>query len=407
MKELIKKIIRILYRIMAGVYAVQKDVILFNSNVGRNFTGNPKAIYLEMLHDERFAGKTFVWGFNKAFIRSKSFRLFEEQANTANTKMVRYGGLRYHYYLAVAGMWVFDGRQEDYYVKRKNCFYLQCWHGTPLKRLALDLESINMAEEAESGDGLSVYRKKFIDESAKWNLLLSQNPYSTEIFARCFGYTGEILGNGYPRNDALFDMERRERHANSDSGKRREKKVILYAPTWRDDHGNGDGTYKFVTNLDFERLANELGDDYILLCKAHYLVADSIRKLTSGNEKVKKFVKVVDPNADISELYLRSDILVTDYSSAMFDFMVLKRPVIFYMFDLVDYRDRIRGFYFDIIKDAPGPVCEDTEELINAVKYAETTDLTAYREYKEFFEKYSSFDDGKAAKRVLNRLAEV
>lgn len=400
MKKYLKKIVRFIYKIMAKLLPVNKDIIIFNSNVGRNYTGNPKAIYLEMERDERYRNKVKVWAFNRAFLKSRSYKNCEELADHDNTVVVKYGGLAYHRYLAQAGTWVFDGRQEDYYIKRKGVIYLQCWHGTPLKKLALDMESVNMAEE--QGSTQESYNRTFLKESAKWDILLSQNPYSTEIFKRCFGYQGEILGNGYPRNDEL----KRRADRGDDGASQRGKKIILYAPTWRDDIGNGDGTYKFVTNLDFDRLADELGDSYVFLCKAHYLVADSIRKM-AGSDKARKFVKIIDPNADISELYLRADILITDYSSAMFDYAVLKRPIILYTFDLTDYRDRLRGIYFDIVKDAPGPVAEDTEELINAIKYTAGADVAGTAEYKAFFDKFASFDDGQASKRVLDRLIEL
>ena len=128
------------------------------------------------------------------------------------------------------------------------------------------------------------------------------------------------------------------------------KKIILYAPTWRDDEYYGRGEYKFSLKLNLGLLKKELGDDHIVLLRTHYFIADHLD--TTG---VEDFAINVSKYDDITELYLISDILITDYSSVFFDYANLRRPILFYTYDLDKYRDMLRGFYLDIEKDVPGP----------------------------------------------------
>ena len=130
-----------------------------------------------------------------------------------------------------------------YIIKRKGCTYIQTWHGTPLKKLALDLEAVFMAGEKDISD----YKRNFYNNAQTWDYLISQNSYSTEIFRRAFGFTKEILEIGYPRNDILFHKNNKEdiEKIKKELGLPLDKKIILYAPTWRDNEFHGNGRYKF------------------------------------------------------------------------------------------------------------------------------------------------------------------
>src|SRR5699024_7978433 len=125
-----------------------------------------------------------------------------------------------------------------------------------------------------------------------------------------------------------------------------EKKVILYAPTWRDNEYHSVGNYKFNLKLDLHQMRERLGHNYIILFRLHYLVSDKIE--LSGYED---FAVNVSDALDIQELYMISDILITDYSSVFFDYANLKRPIIFFTYDIEEYRNNLRGFYFDFEKE--------------------------------------------------------
>src|SRR5699024_5114208 len=120
------------------------------------------------------------------------------------------------------------------------------------------------------------------------------------------------------------------------------KKVILYAPTWRDNQFYKIGHYKFNLQLDLERLKESFKDEYVIILRLHYLVEENLN--LSGLEN---FVYDFSHHSDISELYLISDLLITDYSSVFFDYANLNRPILFYVYDIEEYRDQLRGFYID------------------------------------------------------------
>ena len=186
----------------------------------------------------------------------------------------------------------------------------------------------------------------------------------------------------------------------SDIGKLKEKfkieknkKIILYAPTWRDDeHTSGVG-YTYKLGVDFDELKKEIGNEYVILFRAHYLVANSF-----DFERYKDFVIDVSNVDDINELYLVSDLLITDYSSVFFDFANLKKPIIFYMYDLEKYKGELRGFYIDL-DELPGKIAKNEDELINEIHKIKEFEYD--EKYKRFNKKFNYLDDGQASKRVI------
>jgi CDP-glycerol glycerophosphotransferase len=237
-------------------------------------------------------------------------------------------------------------------------------------------------------------------EVPRWDLLVSPSPYATQIMRRAFRYHGEILETGYPRNDILSTPEwesvgtRVRKRLGIPDG----KKAVLYAPTWRDDRRHGPGRQGFSLELDVETVRQTLGDDHVLLLRTHHLVTDKDRPAADG------FVIDVSRYPDIAELYMAADVLVTDYSSAMFDYAVLGRPMVFFTYDLERYRDHVRGLYCDLVAEAPGPVVRTSAELAKAVKAAPDSEERYADAYDRFFVKYCPYDDGHAAARVVDRV---
>ena len=172
-----------------------------------------------------------------------------------------------------------------------------------------------------------------------------------------------MLEIGYPRNDLLYAPNKDQIALNL---KKKlhiplDKKTILYAPTWRDDEYYGKGQYKF--KLDLEMMKEELGDEYVILLRTHHYIADALD--VTG---VEDFAYNLSKYDDITEIYLISDICITDYSSVFFDYAILKRPIYFYMYDLIHYRDELRGFYLDVYHDLPGDIIEDENQLLVEIK---------------------------------------
>lgn len=380
-KKAAKRMARLFYRVIGGILPVQNKLIVFNCSNGRNYAGNVKYIY-ECMVDQRLDKKyKCVW-----FFRDINTKV------PGDAKVVKYGRLAYLYYMAIAKIWVFDVRQPAFIIKKKKVKYIQTWHGTPLKKLALDMDDVFMA----NGESIDVYKKKFNDNAQTWDYLISQNPFSTETFRRCFAFKKDMLKIGYPRNDILIKENNPESliKIKKELGLPLDKKILLYAPTWRDDEFSHDKQYKFCTKMDFDLLKQELEKEYVIIVKYHYLISDAI-----DWTPYKGFAYNFDATHDISILYLVSDILITDYSSVMFDFSVLKRPMFFYCYDLEKYKNHLRGFYFDFEAEAPGPISETTVQLIQHIK---GNNEEEYKErYEKFSEKYNPWDDGNASRKVV------
>ena len=385
-KSRIREIIMIGYKIIIFVFPVNKRIILFESNLGRNYTGNPRAIYEEMVR----------------LGLDKSYHCYFVLENTKTeicgaAKKIKRNRLRYFFYYAIAGIWISDSRLPRYLIKRSQCIYIQTWHGTPLKKLGLDMDSVFMAGEK----GIDNYKKNFYENTQTWDYLIAQNNFSTHIFRRAFGFDKEVLEIGYPRNDVLFtkNNDKDILELKKQLGLPLNKQIIIYAPTWRDNEFYGKGRYKFNPSLDFQMLQQELKGDFVLIVKYHYLIMDEI-----DWTPYQGFIYSYDMSYDISDLYLVSDMLITDYSSVMFDYSILKRPMLFYCYDLEDYKDNLRGFYFDFLEEAPGPIALNTKELISEIK---EYDSSKYIEKLEaFIKKYNHADDGTASKRMVKLIQE-
>ena len=394
MKKMIKDIIyitakysaRALYYLGSYIIPPNENIILFESSNGRNYTGNPKSVYEEILNQGLDKEIKCVWSFDQTNTEIKG-----------NAKKVKRSFFKFLYYSLRSGAWVFDSRHLYYLRKNKKTKYIQTWHGTPLKKLGLDMDYIDMSGNQD----IKQYHDDFRKNTSLWQYLISQNSYSSEIFRHAFDFKGEMLEIGYPRNDILINKNNAE---DIDEIKTRlnipkDKKVILYAPTWRDNEYYEKGKYKFATEMDFDQMKSELSDEYVLIVKFHYLVKENI-----DWSKYDDFVIECDADWDIQELYLISDMMITDYSSVMFDYSLLKRPMIFYAYDLENYKNNLRDFYFDMINEVPGPICLTNDEMIGFIKnYTEESYKMEFGEkYKNWSEKFNTFDDGNASKKVID-----
>ena len=379
--------VRALYYIGTYVFSPKDNIILFESSNGRNYTGNPRFIYEELLRQGLDKEYECVWVFMNP----------QEQTVPGNPKKVKKSHFKFLYYTIISGTWVLDSRHLYYLKKNKKTKYIQTWHGTPLKKLGLDMEYVNMSGNQD----IERYHDDFKKNSAYWQYLISQNSYSSEIFRRAFAFNGEMLEIGYPRNDILVNNNDNEYIDNIKSKFNipKDKKVILYAPTWRDNESYDSGEYKFATSMDFDKMKESLSDDYVLIIKYHYLVKDTIDWKKYGG-----FIIECDANWDIQELYLASDILITDYSSVMFDFAILRRPILFFTYDLEFYKDSLRDFYFDMLEEVPGPLVENTADLIDEIKSLnhEGYETEYGKKYDNFQSKYNEFDKGTASKAVVD-----
>lgn len=354
---------------------------MFESFGGRQFSDSPKAIY-EALLSINPAAKT-IWSIDKSL--KKEFK-------KNNLAYVVNGSIKWAIYFARSQFWISNARLPLWFQKSSYTKYIQTWHGTPLKKLGLDIDKVSMP-----GTTTKKYRRNFVREANKWDVLISPNQYSTKIFRSAFSYKGKIFEAGYPRNDKLIYANQKAYidEMKTVLGLPKNKKIILYAPTWRDNDYIKKGQYNFKLPLQLDRLKSELGDDYVLVIRMHYLIANQID--ITGYED---FIYNLSSYPDISDLYLVSDLLITDYSSVFFDYAILKKPIIFYAYDLDYYADHLRGFYLDYFNDLPGSIVQTTAALIQEIK--NPTDKEAA--YHEFYEQFCKTHDGKAAMKIAQFL---
>ena len=380
-----KKICNKLYNKVFIKLPINKKRVMFESFLGRNVSGNPKYLYEQMIKDGLDNKYDLIWILNN----------IDEPINGSGKKVKR-KTLKYYYYMATSKYWIFNCRQADEIIKRKENIYLQTWHGTPLKKLAMDMDNVNMAGQTD----INEYKEKFYNNSRRWDYLLIQNDYSREIFKKAFAFNKTIL-NGYPANDILY-TENNKKSIDKIKDKLnipKNKKIILYAPTWRDDNFYKKGHYRMNIELDLDKMQKELGNEYIILLRMHYLITNNI-----NIEKYKGFVYDYSQGYDIQELYLVSDILITDYSSVMFDYSNLNRPIIFFTYDIEQYRDALRGFYFDFEEEAPGPLVVDTEGVIECLKSIDDINKQYENKKERFYNKFCHIDDGNKAKEILDAI---
>ena len=320
--------------------------------------------------------------------------MVENSPAPAGSTVVLSGTEEYYDAFARCRYVISNDDMQAHYRKREGQIYLQTWHGTPLKRIGFDIERPQFA----SG---TAYYGHLAQDVAKWDLLLSQNPFSTPILRRAFKFDGEICEYGYPRNDVLSrgDSAATAAQVRERLGLPAGKRVVMYAPTWRDNQFYASGRYRFDLRLDLEQAWRALGEDHVFLIRGHHHLSDDV----SAGARPGFALNVTD-YPDIAELFLVSDVLITDYSSVMFDFASTGRPMLFFTYDLEKYRDSLRGFYFDFEAEAPGPLLATSADVIDAVRDADEV-MAKYRgRHEAFIAKYCPLEDGKAAARVCDRL---
>ncbi|MET9698585.1 bifunctional glycosyltransferase family 2 protein/CDP-glycerol:glycerophosphate glycerophosphotransferase [Streptomyces sp. NPDC006529] len=363
---------------------VKKGTVVFESHMGKQYSDSPKAIYEEMVRQ----GIAFeaVWSYAGA--RPTGF--------PKEATLVKRWSWPYLRALAQAEYWIDNQGFPLALAKRPGTTYIQTWHGSALKRMGFH----EPRTKAQGRAGQAKFQKA-VD---RFDHFLIRSEHDARTLAKGFRLRDEVLlRTGYPRNDALVAVHRAE----TDSGERvrgplaaelgidPEKKVLLYAPTFR---ANADGAVEgFAFPFDVEEFADRLGDRFTLLVRTHYLNSVSLPPSVAG--------RVIDVSRrhDITPLLELADALITDYSSVMFDYAVLDRPMLFFAYDYEKYSTDIRGTYFDLKEKAPGPVVATADELLQALGAFEEAD-TKYAEARaRFLAEFGEYDRGDAARQIVEK----
>ncbi|WP_158835371.1 CDP-glycerol glycerophosphotransferase family protein [Streptomyces sp. NRRL S-350] len=363
-----------------------REAVLYDVFGGRGYADSPRAVHAELAR--RGAPLEHLWVVDDA-----------QAAVPAGITPVRPWSPEWYRALATCRYLVGNTHFPDFLERRPGQVVVQTWHGSLLKRIAHDVESPWLADHG--------YLAALDRETPHWSLLLSPSPFATPILRRAFRYRGEVLESGYPRNDVLARPDGRtaaavRRRLGVPDGRR----IVLYAPTWREDQQRGDGDgFRLDLRLDLDHARRLLGGDHVLLVRPHTHVREPLPGAGDG------FLYDCGDYPDPQELLLVADVLVTDYSSIMFDFAITGRPMYFFTYDLEHYRDSLRGFCFDFESKAPGPLVPTSADLLGALRRLAdggTRLPPGYTgRYRRFRREHCALDDGGAARRVVDRMLEL
>ena len=372
MRTLLTNILLFLFRLLP----IQNNKVLLFSYYGSQYGCNPKYLseYMVRTHPEW----EVVWAFT-----SPKRHIVE------GIKKVRFMAISFFYNLSTSHVIVTNYRMADHFKKRRGQKYIQTWHSSlRLKMIERDVESTLKPS----------YIDMAINDSKNIDILLSGCQKSIEIFKGCFWYDGEIMPSGTPRNDIFFsdDIQGRVSAIKQSLGISAKDKVLLYAPTFRKDEGLYYYNVHYTELMD--TLQRKYGGQWKLLVRLHPHLLNHSEELL-GNSPVIDVTRY----DDIQELLLISDVLLTDYSSLMFDYAPTLRPCFLYTPDLDTYRQQDRDLYFQI-ENLPFPICRTNEELIVTIERYNAQEYQLH--ISSFIQDIGSFEDGHASERVVKRIEQ-
>ncbi|MEV0969153.1 CDP-glycerol glycerophosphotransferase family protein [Microtetraspora glauca] len=382
-------------RSAAGVWALSRnfypaerarplrEAAVYVSYDGRSYSDSPRAIYEERLR--RGDDSEHIWVVRDgAFVPPGSADL--GLGGDIVPKVVREGSREHYEALARARYVVSNGFLPPWYRTRDDQVCVQTWHGTPVKHIGRDLP--HMRREPRP----PVWHRQAV-EVRGWDVLVSQSAWASSVMRKAFGYEGEILESGYPRNDVLAgDREPAAAAIRRRIGIPEGKRVVLYAPTFRDyDRRNAS------VKLDLVDARRALGADHVVLVRGHAMQAFPHVPSLDG------FSIDVTTYPDIADLLLIADVLVTDYSSTMFDFVASGRPVVLFTPDLDRYRSA-RDLYLDLESQRPGLRLATSPEVVEALRSIDSVSAKLADRYAAFVRTYAPHDNGKAAARLVDHV---
>lgn len=358
---------------------VEERKILFISSSGKGYMCNGKYITEELLRQGQDVD--MVWAVNNMGCKVPD-----------GVRKVKKDSCEYYHEVATARVWIDNERKDIQIKKRDGQYYIQTWHGSgPLKKVEKDVEDKLSPEYVR----IAKHDGEMID------LFLSSTSANSYMYRNSFYSNGEILECGSPRNDVMFQNPPVDRNKvlHSLGIEDRKAKIVLYAPTFRSTREESAETY----DLDAERVISELNKkfqgEFIMLLRFHCWDVsefDRIKKLYVGCINMTGY-------EDTQELLAISDVLITDYSSIMWDFSLKRAPVFLYQNDAQQYMDG-RGFYCHP-DEWPYPRAYDMDGLCKAISEFKQAEYT--EKVDAFLKRWSSFDDGFASKRAAARIMDV
>ncbi|MFE2295311.1 CDP-glycerol glycerophosphotransferase family protein [Streptomyces sp. NPDC059452] len=364
---------------------VRRGSVVFESHMGRCYGDSPRALHEEIRRQGLKLRATWSYETSPAGF-------------PGDARLVRRWSWRYLWALARAEYWIDNQGFPQHLRKPARTTYLQTWHGSAYKRMGLDETRVRLQNAPR--------RQRLQQAVHRFDHFLVRSEHDVATLARAYRLPEDrLLRTGYPRNDALIaERTRTETEGRLPRpplaealGLDDHRKVVLYAPTFRRGPAAGGKRNRRRLLLDVREFAERFGDTYTLLVRAHYLETARLPVCPPGT------VVDVSRHHDVSEILALADVLVTDYSSIMFDFALLDRPVLLYAPDLDTYAAE-RGSYFDLREKAPGPVLATQDELFAELAELKESDTRHAPQRAAFAEEFGAYDRGDAARQVVAAL---
>ena len=391
----VRSVGRVYYKVLR-LLPIDDNLVLFSEYWGGGYGCNPRAIFEQLPETAPHLRGAWLIDDAKAALLPPG------------TEHVAPGSFKRFMLFARAKYFVNNVNFAGSYVKRPGQVHIQTMHGTPLKHVGLDVMSSSVASTAvdpvrqprrSGGKVVPIDEARSAREfenllrrSDRWDYAISSNAYSTEMWSHAYPCRYEWLESGYPRNDALVNATDEDvREAREVLGVPEGKTAILYAPTFRETVGDTS------MRIDVGSLLEKLGDEAVLIVRAHHTATagPAMKALIESG-------RVIDGSRVpwILPCYLAADVLITDYSSTMFDYALLDRPIITYADDWPSYRET-RGTYFDLLAEPPGLVARNQRQLEEMLVSGAYDGDDARTVRATFRERFCQYDDGQAAARVI------
>lgn len=364
--KLFKVLASAFFRFVGVFVPMEKNAILFSS-LSRKYNDSPREIYEYLLAHEEYAGYKFYWAIEKG---DNTEIPGTHKRVTPDTFSYFLTALRCKYWVTSVNI------ERGLKFKKRKTVYLNTWHGIPIKTVG------------NCAGGRTGYDFSHVD------YFCISGEYEVDLYRRAFNVDEkQLLRVGMPRNDKLYATDVDETVAiKKKLGLPLDKKIIMYAPTWRDSKDGGK-TYSVCPPIDFDKWKQELGNEYLLLFRAHPYTSALM------NVKFNSFVMDFSKYPVMNDLLKVTDILISDYSATFFDFSILERPMICFAYDYEDYSNE-RGLFMDIASEIPGGVVFDEENLLKKIKKSDF-DMEEVRDFKKRYLEYGANATERCVKALL------
>jgi len=357
-------------------FEIEENTILYESYHGSSISCNPYAIFKTIYQNEQFEGYRHIW------VLDDKSKIPQDLKKYSNIIFVKRDSDLYMRYLSKSKYLINNVTFPEYFIRKEGQYYLNTWHGTPIKSLGKDVKESFMAHKNVS--------RNFLQASH----ILSPNNYTTKVLLDRYDvrniFNGVVAEVGYPRQDLMLNISMEDKKTlikelQIDTS----KKIVLYAPTWRGMHGKSEFD---TTRLEKDLSSLEKLEEIEILFRGHHMIEKLLGNLSIN-------CRIVPASIDTNSLLSIVDVLITDYSSIAFDYMALARPIIYYTYDRKEYEEE-RGLYFPL-EELGGEICNTREELMISIKEV-VKDSTISSIQKKAQEKFCSYDDGGASIRVVD-----